>query len=33
MYKFGMVEADSTYIYTEDVSESAQPSTPVTKGT
>ena len=33
MYKFGMVEDDSTYIYTEDVSESAKPSTPVTKGT
>ena len=30
---FGMVEDDSTYIYTEDVSESAKPSTPVTKGT
>ena len=33
MYKFGMVEDDSTYIYIEDVSESAKPSTPVTKGT
>ena len=33
MYKFGMVEDDSTYIYTKDVSESAKPSTPVTKGT
>ena len=32
MYKFGMAEDDSTYIYTEDVSESAKPSTPVTKG-
>ena len=28
-----MAEDDSTYIYTEDVSESAKPSTPVTKGT
>ena len=28
MYKFGMAEDDSTYIYTEDVSESAKPSTP-----
>ena len=30
---FGMAEDDSTYIYTEDVSESAKPSTLVTKGT
>ena len=28
-----MVEDDSTYIYTEDVPETAKPSTPVTKGT
>ena len=28
MYKFGMAEDDSTYVYTEDVSESAKPSTP-----
>ena len=33
MYKFGMVEDDSTYVYTEDVSETAKPSTPVTKVT
>ena len=33
MYKFGMAEDDSTDIYTEDVSESAKPSTPVTNGT
>ena len=33
MYKFGMTEDDSAYIYTKDVSESAKPSTPVTKGT
>ena len=33
MYKFGMAEDDSTYVYTEDVSETAKPSTPVTKGT
>ena len=32
-YKFGMPEDDSTYIYVEDVSQSAKPSTPVTKGT
>ena len=30
---FGMAEDDSTYIYTEDVSETAKPSTPVTKVT
>ena len=28
-----MAEDVSTYVYTEDVSESANPSTPVTKGT
>ena len=28
--KFGMVEDDSTYIYTKDVSETAKPSTPGT---
>ena len=28
-----MAEDDSTYIYTEDVSETAKPSTPVTKAT
>ena len=33
MYKFGMAEDDSTYVYTKEVSESAKPSTPVTKGT
>ena len=33
MYKFGMAEDDSTYVYTEDVSETAKPSTPVTKVT
>ena len=33
MYKFGMAEDDSTYVYTKDVSESEKPSTPVTKGT
>ena len=33
MYKFGMVEDDSTYVYTEDVFETAKPSTPVTKVT
>ena len=33
MCKFGMAEDDSTYVYTEEVSESPKPSTPVTKGT
>ena len=34
MYKFGVVEDDSTYVfYSKDVSETAKPSTPVTKGT
>ena len=28
MYKFGMAEDDSIYVHTEDVSESAKPSTP-----
>ena len=28
-----MVEDDSTFVYTKEVSESAKPSTPVTKGT
>ena len=28
-----MAEDDSTYVYTKDVSETAKPSTPVTKGT
>ena len=28
MYKFCIAEDDSTYVYTEDVSESAKPSTP-----
>ena len=33
MYKFVMAEDNSTYIYTEEVSESTKLSTPVTKGT
>ena len=32
-HKFGMAEDNSTYVYTEDVSETAKPSTQVTKGT
>ena len=33
MSKFGMAEDDSTSVYTEDVSETSKPSTPVTKAT
>ena len=33
MYKFGMAEDDSTYVYAEDVSETVKPSTSVTKAT